>query len=279
MPEPTFDLLFWLDLETGGLKIGTDRILEIAWFFTDSDLRLLTPVRQRLACIEPLGARTDLDGNLFNPASPHDWETPEFFDQRGRTPNFVQDMHAETGLRMDHLVAAPEMVLTDARHFERMYLDDLFSAKEALGGEANYQVVLAGAGVSHMEAYMLSDLLPRRFPLTPSPSGSSGMAYWHYDVSTAARCLPSGLLDQARHWLRDPECPYDLIACEGGDDQWNESNLIKPAKAGDLSVLEFDLFDGGVVKHRALSDVVESLVDARLIRRLNQIPEVLTSQS
>jgi hypothetical protein len=279
MPEPTFDLLFWLDLESSGLGVGKDRILEIAWFFTDSDLRLLTPVRQRLACIEPVGARTDPDGNLFNPARRGDWETPEFFDQRGPVPNLVQDMHAESGLRNDHLIAAPEMVLTDARHFERMYLDDLFSAKEASGGEGNYRVVISGAGVSHMDAHMLADLLPRRFPLMPSPSGSSGMAYWHYDVSTAARCLPPGLLEQARRWLHDPECPYDLIACEGGDDQWNESNLIKPAKAGDLSVLEFDLFGGGVVKHRALSDVVESLMDARLIRRLNEVPEVLTSQS
>jgi hypothetical protein len=278
MPADPFNLLFWHDFETSGLEIGRDRILEAAWFFTDENLRLLTPVRQRLACIEPVGARTDFDGNLFDSSRSSDWITAEFFDQRGRTPGFVQQMHGDSGLTHDHLIVAPEMVLTDAKHFERMFLDDLFSAKEASGGEADYQVVLAGAGVSHMDVHMLADLLPRRFPLHPSPNGSSGMAYWHYDVSTATRCLPPATMDRAREWLRDPEVPFDLLACESGTgDEWNESGLIK-LTGSEPRQAEFDIFGGGVVRHRAASDVIESLIDARLIRRLDQVPGLLTSR-
>lgn len=276
MPDEPFDLLFWLDLESSGLEIGRDRILEIAWFFTDSDLRLLTPLRQRLACIEPAYQRVGPGDEVFDPKSPRHWDEPEFFDQRGKTPGFVQQMHKSSSLCEDHLIAAPEMVLTDARHFERMYLDDLFAAKETSGGEADYRVVIAGAGVSHMDVHMLADLLPDRFPLMPSPDGSSGMAYWHYDVSTAVRCLSPEVMLKAHEWLRtDPECPFDILACEAGDDQWNESHIVKPS-GGHVSMSMFDL--DGAVRHRALSDVVESLVDARLIRRLNLIPDVLTSQ-
>lgn len=284
MPDPEIvNLHFWLDFETSGLEIGRDRVLEVAWCFTDADLRMVTPLRQRLACIEPVGARTDVDGNLFDPQLRSDWLVPEFFDQRGAF-GLVQEMHETSGLMADHLDADPAGVLTHARHFERLYLDDLRDAKCQFGSD-RFQVIISGAGVSHMDVHMLADLLPGQFPLMPNPDGSSGMAYWHHDTSTAARCLPPGLMEKARNWLKDPECPFDLIACEKGSNRENVQDEVVRTKRvkGELMargqtdlISEFNL--DGVMRHRAASDVVESLVDARLMRRLDQVPDLLTSR-
>jgi len=272
MPDSEItDLHLWLDFETSGLEIGRDRTLEVAWTITDNELRMLTPLRQRLACIEPPGwPRTNCDGKLFDPRRDRHWDDPDFFDQRGQH-GLVQKMHEDSGLRRDHFEAPPEAVLTHARHFERLYLDDLHEAKKRLGGSA-FRVILSGAGISHMDVYLLADLLPERFPLLPNPDGSTGMAYWHFDTSTAGRVLGAGVADKLRHWLRDPECPFDLIACEGGQDLWNESGVVND----DNDTAEFDLT--GAVPHRAVADVVWSLVDARLMRRIRQAPDLLTSR-
>jgi hypothetical protein len=282
MPEPEItDLHLWIDFETSGLEIGRDRVLEVAWCFTDANLRMLTPLRQRLACIEPPDwPRVNCDGRKFNPKRDGHWNDPDFFDQRGEY-GLVQKMHEDSGLRRDHFEAPPEMVLTDARHFERLYLDDLHTAKNRIDSDM-FRVVISGAGISHMDVYMLTDLLPERFPLMPSPDGSSGMAYWQFDTSVAGRVLGSETMDKLREWLKDPECPFDLIACEYGEDLWNEHpGLVKTRMVqGDLSgmvpVSEFDL--SGAVTHRAAADVVFSLVDARLIRKITDAPNLLTSQ-
>jgi hypothetical protein len=277
MPELEItDLFFMVDLETSGLEIGRDRVLEVAWCFTDADLKMLTPLRQRLACIEPPDwPRKDCDGDLFKPNRDWSWNNPDLFDQRGGQ-GFVQKMHEDSGLRHDHFEAPAEMVLTDAKHFERLYLDDLYTAKEKLDGD-NFRVIISGAGVSHMDVYMLADLLPGRFPLMPPPDGSSGMAYWQFDTSVAGRVLGSETMDKLRGWLRDPECPFDLIACEGGQDLWNEHpGLIVEKALHGVIASEFDIL--GAVPHRAAADVVFSLVDARLIRRITGAPDLLTSQ-
>jgi hypothetical protein len=287
MPEPEItDLHLWIDFETSGLEIGRDRVLEVAWCFTDADLKMLTPLRQRLACIEPPDwPRTSFvdRGARFDPKKDSSWNDPDFFDQRG-VHGLVQKMHEDNKLRRDHFVAPPEMVLTDAAHFERLYLDDLYTAKQHFE-EDKFQVVISGAGVSHMDVYMLADLLPDRFPLMPPPDGSSGMAYWQFDTSVAGRVLGAGVMERLREWLKDPECPFDLVACERSENLWNElPGLIKTKRVhgglmaegqADL-VSEFDLT--GAVAHRAAADVVFSLVDARLMRKITDAPNLLTSQ-
>lgn len=282
MPDPDIaDLHLFIDFETSGLLIGCDRILEIAWTITDSSFRMLTPLRQRLACIEPDMARLDCDGDLFNSRRALHWDDASFFDQRGQA-KLVQEMHTASGLARDHLNnPAPEMVLTHARHFERLYLDDLHTAKKRVRSD-RFRVVISGAGVSHMDVYMLADLLPETFPLLPNPDGSSGLAYWQLDTSIAGRVLGAPTADKLRRWLKDPECPFDLIACEAGQDLWNEDpGLIKQTTVeGDLpgavTTEHFDLT--GAVAHRAAADVAWSLVDARLMRKITEAPDLLTSR-
>lgn len=282
MSEPTMaELHLWIDFETSGLEIGRDRVLEVAWTITDGNLKMLTPLRQRLACIEPPDwPRLGGDGQRFDPKRDTHWNDPDFFDQRG-VHGLVQKMHEDNGLRRDHYEAPAEVVLTDARHFERLYLDDLHTAKSRVDAD-EFRVIISGAGVSHMDVYMLTDMLPERFPLMPPPDGSSGMAYWQHDTSIAGRSLPPGLPEKLRDWLKDPECPFDLIACERGDDLWNESpelvktQMVQGDLPGKVAVSHFDLT--GAVAHRAAADVVWSLVDARLMRRIDQAPDLLTSR-
>lgn len=275
MPDPDItDLHLFIDFETSGLEIGRDRALEVAWTITDADLKMLTPLRQRLACIEPPDCpRVSFvdQGKRFDPKQDDCWNDPDFFDQRGKH-GLVQKMHEDSGLRKDHFWAPPEKVLTHARHFERLYLDDLHTAKRRSGGEA-FRVIISGAGISHFDVYLMADLLPETFPMLPPPDGSSGLAYWQFDTSVAGRALPPGMPDKLRGWLKDPECPFDLIACEGGEDMWN---AMPELVNDDNDVAEFDL--SGAVAHRAAADVVWSLVDARLMRRMDQAPDLLTSR-
>lgn len=266
----SFDVHFWLDLETTGLKVGKEAILEMAWFFTDTNLKLLSPVRQRLTCIQPpvttKGGPRGLGDALFNPQRGADWDSERFFDTRNdKNPNVVMDMHTESGLKADHLDAPGDAVFTHPRDFERAYLDDLVDI-EAAADDTIGKIIMSGAGVSHLDNYMMDLVWPQQFPLLPPIDGSSRMAYWYLDVSTVTRLVPPSILEKGREWAEDPEAPFSLLACESGPNMWSErGNLFKRDKRG---IWTFDR--SGVVPHRAAGDLVVSLLDARLVRAMEQ---------
>lgn len=263
------DINFWLDLETSGLEIGIDAILEVAWMFTDSEYRMITPLRQRLAHLKPNPRhdRKPRDNRGQTPQMSLFWKNPNNFDTRNPgNPKLVMDMHEESGLMGDHLAADPESVFTDPRDFERAFMDDIVAIGKRME-EPIDRIILSGAGVSHMDNYMLAEFWPKRFPLMPPMNHP--MAYWYLDTSIAARMLPSGLLKQGRGWAAEPGSLYSILACEEG------TNVVAgpvdfqvPDAVGDISLSRFDL--GGVVPHRAADDLVVSLVDARLIRNLRE---------
>lgn len=262
------DINFWLDLETTGLEIGIDAILEMAWMFTDSEYRMLTPLRQRLAHLKPSPRHNRAPrGGRQTPQMAAFWKNPENFDTRNPdNPKIVMDMHAESGLMRDHLDAHPESVFTDPRDFERAFLDDIVAIGNRMG-EPIGRIILSGAGVSHMDNYMLSEFWPKRFPLMPPTKHP--MAYWYLDTSIATRMLPPGLLEQGREWAASSESPYSILECEEGINVIaGPAGFQVPDVTGDISQSRFRL--DGVVPHRAADDLVVSLVDARLIRSLRE---------
>ena len=273
MPETTTDVYFWLDFETTGLKVGEDAVLEIAWMFTDHDLKMLTPLRQRLTCLQPApynsgryssGPRS---GGNFDPSKPAHWNTPAYFDSF----EVVSRMHAQSGLKDDHLNAIPESVLTHPRDFERLYLDDLVSVKTHYADDVEIgNIVLSGAGVSHFDCHVLADLWPKRFPVLPPQDNP--LAYWYFDTSVAARMMPPYLLERAREWARKPESNF-YLRCEAGEDIANGPHACVRREDNGAHVFDLD----GIEPHRAADDLVASLVDARLMRDIENI--VLTSRS
>lgn len=266
----SFDVHFWLDLETTGLEVGKEAILEMAWFFTDTNLKLLSPVRQRLTCIQPpqteTGGRRGPWMRSLDPQREDHWNDLELFDARNeQNPRVVIDMHTASGLKADHLAAPRDAIFTHPRDFERAYLDDLVDI-EATADDTIGKIIMSGAGVSHFDNYMMDLVWPQQFPLLPPIDGSSRMAYWYLDVSTVTRLVPPSILERGREWAEDPEAPFSLLACESGPNMWSERGDL--FKRGRRDIWTFDR--SGVVPHRAAGDLVVSLLDARLIRGMEQ---------
>lgn len=125
------DLLLWLDLETTGLDPDNDHVLQVAYGITDTELRGITPVVDRL--IRPTADTWALI----------------------QSSQFIQDMHGRTGL-LDRLTddSQPKVLIEDA---EDDILRSLNSVQEATGAG---MVTLAGASV-HFDKGFLNNWMPR----------------------------------------------------------------------------------------------------------------------
>lgn len=122
----------WLDLETTGLELSRDRIMEVAAIFTGTDL-------------------VELGRNhIVLPLDDIGWE-------RLRGNPFVLGMHAKSGLLAE--CAERKDVDGHALHTADRYLADLIGRLVPAGVEANIR--LAGSGVSHFDLAFVRRWMPR----------------------------------------------------------------------------------------------------------------------
>jgi len=109
----------WLDLETTGLSPTDDRILQVAWGFTDERFRELTEVKSRVVTID----RETWDLIKANP--------------------FVQDMHSKTGL-LEKLTGEGTLILSD---IEEEIIADILKIRRGAP-------TLAGASVHFDQSFL-----------------------------------------------------------------------------------------------------------------------------
>ncbi len=254
---------FWVDFETTSLNPWRDTVLEAAWCITDSDLRMVTPLRQRFARVMAKatgrdGRRAVLDSTPFDPTDEGDWHNPDLIRP------FVREMHESSGLRQswwDTYDASPRRIITHARDFYRLVAEDMDQA----GITAGDKLVLSGAGVSHFDDGVLTEVFDEFYPRRPVSEGSP----WHYrifDTSVAlwvagGRAEVDNLLANATD--DDTTLPSSLLACEMG----------VTAEAAHLVVLDLrgespSFMRQAAKPHRAADDVMFSLTDARALRYL-----------
>lgn len=259
MPTTPREFHFWVDFETTGLNPWTDTVLEAAWCFTDSDLRMVTPLRQRFAKVmappssrfEAVGQRV---GHPFDPLDEEDWHTPELIRP------LVRDMHEFSGLRRDWWDASesnPRSIITHPRDFYRLVAEDMDQA----GITQDDKLVLSGAGVSHFDDGVLTEVFDEFYPRRPVAG------QWHYrifDTSVAlwvagGRAEVDNLLANATD--DDTTLPPSLLACEAGViDAVSHLVLHDPANPSFMRM--------AAKPHRAADDVMFSLTDARALRYL-----------
>ncbi|NUT90836.1 MAG: hypothetical protein HOY78_02285 [Saccharothrix sp.] len=266
----------WIDFETTGLNPALDAVLEIGWTLTDSDLRMLTPLRSRLAVLNP-----DHDHVPFDPNHPLYRRpfTPDFGDDDAgefgmwdRLPEVVRDMHAASGLR-DELAAAytdatARMALVEhPRDFLRLLIEDLVTV--GFDPKSGDKLVISGAGVSHFDVNVLDQHWSDTFPLLPGPGDWA--IYWQFDTSVAWRVLGDAV--GAEILRRAPK----LQETGPGSGLWH---LFDAEQAAESSVahLIYQRRDGWwclrrdlVRPHRAADDVVEALLNARVMRSADAI--------
>lgn len=241
---------FWADFETTGLVPDMDTVLEAAWTITNDQLQMLTPLRSRLCVIDPPARRSKAAnrqakhplGNLTSfsvgSLSVHDrgdW---------GLLSQVVQDMHEMSGLR-DALVGAVNhpaeslRVLRTANDLGRLIQEDLAAVDY---DRTRDRLILSGAGVSHFDNRVFACHLPQLFPL--GGESPTGYAYWQHDVSVAARVLGdtwTALRTDAAKL--DGDHPIYLNECQG-----------------------FSFDPSALVGHRAADDVIQALIDGRILR-------------
>lgn len=253
---------FWVDFETTGLNPWTDTVLEAAWCFTDSDLRMVTPLRQRFARVmappssrfEAAGQRV---GHPLDPLDEEDWHTPELIRP------YVRDMHESSGLRRDWWdthASKPRSIITHPRDFYRLVAEDMNEA----GITADDKLVLSGAGVSHFDDGVLTEVFDGFYPRRPVAG------QWHYrifDTSVAlwvagGRAEVDNLLANADD--DDTTLPSSLLACELGVNA-NIQHLIVLESA---LPRRWSFMRQAAKPHRAADDVMFSLTDARALRHL-----------
>lgn len=248
------DFHLWIDFESTGLNPQRDAVLEVGWTITDTDLRMLTPLRSRLALINPENVHFDPDHESWNGLN-----------------EVVRTMHETSGLRDDlfETWATPRLshsLLTQPRDFERLLLEDL--AAIGFDWASGDKLVVSGAGVSHFDVHLLAQHWPELFPLLP---GQGDVAtYWQYDTSVAWRVLGKKTSEMVTKWApklddivhRDPL--WSLFTAEAGADP-NMSHLV--VRVGDSFVFHRD----AIRPHRAADDVAASLLDARLLRAIFDI--------
>lgn len=258
----------WIDFEMTGLVPDVDNVLEAGWTLTDENLRMITPLRSRLAAIAPEMDSATANRHMFHPlikdGRRHNGFNPK--QDAGLLAPVVQEMHETSGL-FDDLAAASygsayHSVLRHPRDFERLLLDDLAAAD--FRPEDGDKLVISGAGVSHFDVHVLARHWPDLFPLMPGPGDAA--AYYQHDTSVAWRVLGESVqrlvndLGPASAWS------VESVACEAG---------VEVAVSHLVTDADFDglVFDRTAIRpHRAADDVVASLLDARLLRR---VPELL----
>lgn len=265
------EVYFWFDCETGGLRPNADTVLEVAWCFTDEHLRLISPLRQRFTKIMAKatgrdGRRPAMEyGHLLDPTDESSWHDNSYISP------MVRQMHEESGLRaawFDAYKANPRGILTHSRDFYRLVVEDM----DAAGIGPDHRIALAGAGVSHFDDSVLTEVFDEFYPRRPIIDGGiSPVGRWHYrcfDTSVALWVAGPGAkaaveavsmkFAQAPAPDRDEApLPFDLIECDQRVDD-EALHLVNISSA--------NFVRGAAVQHRAADDVVWSLLDARALR-------------
>lgn len=262
----------FIDFETTGLNPQADTALEAGWVITDDTFVMLTPLRSRLMRITP-----DRSRQPFLPEHPlvkngvYDFRMTEHV---AYLSDAVRNMHLESGLVDDHEDAerGEDMsVLTHPRDFERLIMEDLIAVdfQRAKGDK----LVISGAGVSHFDVNVMAVHWPEMFPLMPERYDLT--TYWQHDTSVAWRTLGEHVENAIR--ARVPL----LSDLAPGDEHWSPFWSLFTAEApadpdaGHLVGVREDgwavLYRDNVRRHRAADDVVASLLDARMLRRADEI--------
>lgn len=140
------DTILWMDFETTGLDPERDEVLEIGCLATDLDLNVQTTFRML--------------------HKPH-----HFGRVKQRMNEVVLEMHEANGL------------FEELEQFGRSWKTVYPCFLQYIGGVSEVTPILAGYGVSHMEArwlreHFIGDL-------------STLFTYYHYDVSVVRRMLQS----------------------------------------------------------------------------------------
>lgn len=265
------DVLFWFDCETGGLRPNVDTVLEVAWCFTDEHLRLISPLRQRFTKIMAKATGRDgrrpvmESGRLLDPTDESSWHDNSYISSVAR------QMHEESGLRaawFDAYKTNPRSILTHSRDFYRLVVEDM----EVADIGPDDRIALAGAGVSHFDDSVLTEVFDEFYPRRPIIDGGvSPVGRWHYrcfDTSVAlsvggngaraaVEAVAAKLAQKPDPDRDDVILPFDLVECEKRVD--HQVNHVV-----DLDSNEF--LRSKLVQHRAADDVVWSLLDARALR-------------
>lgn len=273
---PGREWYFWFDCETGGLDPFRDTVIEVAWCFTDENLRMVSPLRQRFTKVmaKPTGRdgrrAADQGHMLLDPSDLDRWHDNAYISPVARK------MHEDSGLFTawwDANDVHPRTVLTDPRDLVRLVAEDMDLANI---GKRD-RLVLAGAGVSHFDDSVLAEAFSGLYPRRPVISGGiSPLGDWHYrcfDTSVAmwvagpgARAAVDRVLTKASA-PQDPDrdeyvVPFDLIECE----QRVDDEAIHLLNFGPTGAGPGQFERGAAVAHRAADDVVWSLLDARALR-------------
>jgi hypothetical protein len=259
---------FWFDAETTGLRVHDDTVLELAWCFTNEALELASPLQQRFGSIAANPSSRSNNryiGYQFDPADDDDWNNDE------RISEFVRNMHDDSGLHAEWIAASqerPYRLLRCANDFIRLVEEDLDRIRF---DNLHDRLVLAGAGVSHFDNDLLTEVFDGFYPNRPIVSGS--WLYWCFDTSVAVRVAGAReAIDELAAQLAKPVdsgdeiLPFSLVACEVGPEQDETDRLVLTGKRGNGEVAEF--VREYAVQHRAADDVVCSLLDARALRYL-----------
>lgn len=258
MPDPAEKKLFhlWLDVETTGLDLYFDTILEMGWTITDEKLAMVSPLRQRFTNLTP---SSDIGpySRRPDPASEHA-NRCSFFQKSCWKPNhlnpFVGRMHGESGLYEAWVATSDLAMLTDPRDVTRLICDDLAAIDFRPGTD---KLVLSGAGVSHFE----NQLLPIHFPQLFEGTARQLWAYWQCDPSNAWRLVGDRMKDKLRRKGLDySDAPWEIIQVENDVDDC----LVHLVAESDVGTV---FTPSTVIKHRAADDVVAALLDARILRR------------
>ena len=231
----------WIDLETTGLDIHHDAILEVAWTLTDEELTMLTPLRSRLTFLNVPEPKP-----LFSVAMGSDGRhrhSGDCLEECDEISPVVREMHVASGLFDDLSATTLLELITVASDIERFIFDDLASIEFRSGMD---RLVLSGAGVSHFEADILPLHFPRLFGSSSLLCGS--LAYWTHDTSITGRVLGKRPAPE----MMPPSVLRVDCEMDGLD------RLVHVFDDGRVMFEPEEL-----VPHRAADDVVASLVDGR----------------
>lgn len=231
------DYFVWLDFETTGLDPLSLTVLEMGWTVTDDRLRQLTPLRSRFVALTFRGRAPVL---------------PVSGGWSGGLDPIVVEMHESSGLHAEWLACPRGELVTASSGIDELLLGDLRKAGFVDWDED--RAFLAGAGVSHFDASVLSALDCKIV---------DELHYRAADVSCALLTLgfPAVRSVDALAALCERVAAGDseLLASLSDVTAERRAQGSSGPPAGPL---------GGLRGHRAADDVAFALVVARCLRRL-----------
>lgn len=177
------NMLLWLDLETTGLDPQNDRILQVAYGITDSQMHRWIPVTSDIVTINK-----------------------EAWDLIEASP-FIQDMHGKTGL-LDKLTGEGTKLLEDIEDdilaaMSRAQLGMLNDIGYDMDGDEVGRVTLAGASV-HFDKSFIQTWMPRLH---------EKLSYRIFDTSTLQAFFGSMEIEHNVSNPRQHDAAYDVLYC------------------------------------------------------------------